>query len=301
MQQNPSVTVICLCYNHADYVIESLNSVTDQDYKNIDLIIIDDASTDNSVLVIEGWLKNYPKITFIKNATNLGNTKSFNKGLIIAKGEYIIDLAADDVLEKNCVTTQLHQFATSTYENVGIVYGNAAMIDENGNFIETYFPIDANGKLIDKRTSGNEYKRILAGGKYAMCTVSSMIKKEVYTALNGYDETLSYEDLDFWIRASRVYNFDFIDEVLLKKRVLHNSMSTHFYKKNSALNHSTYIILRKALALNKTKEEDSALQKRVHHEIINTWQYKNYDLFFKNIGLRIKIAWRKWLKKYSSN
>jgi glycosyltransferase involved in cell wall biosynthesis len=301
MQQNPSVTVICLCYNHAYYVVETLESVLHQDYKNIELIILDDCSTDNSAAIIEQWLVSHPNIPFIKNTINLGNTKTFNIGLQLAKGEYIIDLAADDVLEKNCVTTQLHQFATSTYENVGIVYGNAAMIDENGNFIETYFPIDANGKLIDKRTSGNEYKRILAGGKYAMCTVSSMIKKEVYSALNGYDETLSYEDLDFWIRASRVYNFDFIDEVLLKKRVLHNSMSTHFYKKNSALNHSTYIILRKALALNKTKEEDSALQKRVHHEIITTWQYKNYDSFFKNIGLRIKIAWRKWLKKYSSN
>ena len=294
MQQNPLVTVICLCYNHADYVIESLDSVLQQDYKSIELIILDDCSTDESVAIIEQWLLSHPEIVFLKNKVNLGNTKTFNRGLQLAKGEYIIDLAADDVLEKNCIALQLNQFATSTHDNVGIVYGNVAMIDTNGKFIDTYFPVDTNGKLLEKRTSGDEYKRILSGGKYSMCTVASMIKKEVYDKLQGYDENLAFEDLDFWIRASRLYDFDFIDAIIFKKRVLHNSLGSHFYKKNSALNHSTYIILRKAFVLNKTKEEDAALQKRVHHEIITTWQSKNYSLFLKNIGLRIAIAWRKY-------
>ena len=100
MESNPLVTIICLCYNHSDFVVESLNSVINQDYKNIELIIIDDCSSDNSALVIKQWLKNYPEILFIKNEVNLGNTKSFNKGLQLAKGDYIIDLASDDVLEK---------------------------------------------------------------------------------------------------------------------------------------------------------------------------------------------------------
>jgi glycosyltransferase involved in cell wall biosynthesis len=56
MSQYPLVTVICLCYNHADYVIESLNSVINQDYKNIELIILDDCSKDDSVIIIESWL-----------------------------------------------------------------------------------------------------------------------------------------------------------------------------------------------------------------------------------------------------
>ena len=112
MHQNPLVSVICLCYNHADYVTESLDSVLNQEYKNIEIIIIDDCSTDNSVPVIDEWLQKYPSILFIKNKTNLGNTKSFNKALEIAKGAYIIDFATDDILMPNCITQQIEKFST---------------------------------------------------------------------------------------------------------------------------------------------------------------------------------------------
>ena len=64
MQNTPLVSVICLCYNHEKFVVESLNSVLNQSYSNIELLIADDCSTDNSVLVIEDWLKNHPNIIF---------------------------------------------------------------------------------------------------------------------------------------------------------------------------------------------------------------------------------------------
>ena len=97
MQDKSLVTIICLCYNQEEFVLESLESVISQDYNQIELIIVDDCSTDNSKIVIENWLLNFPQIQFIANNTNLGNTKSFNKALKLAKGKYIIDLAADDV------------------------------------------------------------------------------------------------------------------------------------------------------------------------------------------------------------
>lgn len=59
-----------------------------------------------------------------------------------------------------------------------------------------------------------------------------MVKKTVFDHLEGYDESLVYEDLDFWIRASRIYDFDFIDEVLIQKRVVANSLGSFFFKKN---------------------------------------------------------------------
>jgi glycosyltransferase involved in cell wall biosynthesis len=77
MQDKSLVTIICLCYNQENYVIES-KSVINQDYKLIELIIVDDYSTDNSKSVIEEWLIDYPEIQFIANETNLGSTKSFN-------------------------------------------------------------------------------------------------------------------------------------------------------------------------------------------------------------------------------
>ncbi|MFV5699366.1 glycosyltransferase family 2 protein [Flavobacterium sp. ZT3R17] len=295
MQDNPLVTIICLCYNQKDYVLESLFSAMNQNYPSVQLIIVDDYSTDNSKMVIEKWLVDYPKILFIANETNLGNTKSFNKALKKAKGEYIIDLAADDVLMSNCVTSQINAFKNTIYKNLGIVYGNVALITEKGEFQSYYFPVDNSKKVIKKRTTGDIYMSVLSGGD-SICSVSSMVKKTVFDHLNGYDETLAYEDLDFWIRASRIYDFDFIDEVLMQKRIVTNSLGTDFFKKNDArarkINHSTYLILKKVINLNRTKEEDLAIQKRIHFEIKHCLRNNNYGLLFKNLSLRFLLSLR---------
>lgn len=299
MQNNPLVTIICLCYNHEAYVVESLNSVINQSYPSIELIIVDDCSTDNSKKVITNWLEKNPQIQFIANETNLGNTKSFNKALKLAKGEYVIDLAADDILLPNCVALQVDTFKNSRYKNLGVVYGNVELISENGTFDSYYFPVNEQKKAIENRITGDIYQSVLSGGN-SICSVSAMIKKTVFDRLQGYDETLAYEDLDFWIRASRQYEFDFIDEPLVQKRIVTNSLGSDFFKKKDSrakkINHSTYLILKKAIVLNQTRAEDLAIQKRIHNEIIHTLKINDFGLFFKLIGLRVLLVKRKFFK-----
>lgn len=302
MQNNPLVTVICLCYNHEAFVVESLNSVINQSYPFVELIIVDDCSTDNSKKVIETWIQKNPNIKFIVNETNLGNTKSFNKALQQAKGEYIIDLAADDVLLAECVTNQIKAFNNSVYKNLGVVYGNVELISENGKFNSYYFPVDNQKKVIQNRITGDIYESVLSNF-YSMCSVSAMIKKSVLDHLGGYDESLAYEDLDFWIRASRMFEFDFIDEPIMQKRIVTHSLATNFYKKNDLrakkIDYSTYLILKKGIKLNRSKKEDLAIQKRIHNEIMHCFKNKNYGLVLKNFELRIILAWRKRFKNYA--
>jgi glycosyltransferase involved in cell wall biosynthesis len=292
MQDIPLVTIICLCYNQEDYVLESLFSVINQDYPSVELIIVDDYSIDNSKSVIKKWLIDFPEIQFIANETNLGSTKSFNKALKKAKGEFIIDLAADDVLLPNCVTSQISAFKNTAFKNLGIVYGNVEIITKNGEFDSYYFPVDRFKKVITPRLKGDIYESVLAGGD-CMCSVSAMIKKSVFDYLNGYDETLAYEDLDLWIRASRIYDFDFIDEILIQKRTVENSLGTIFFTKNDAkakkINHSTYLILQKAISLNKTKKENKAVLKRIHFEMILAYKTANKTLLLQYIMLEIKL------------
>lgn len=302
MQNNPLVTVICICYNQESFVIESLNSVINQSYRNIELIIIDDCSTDNSKKTIFSWLEKHPEIPFITNETNLGITKSFNKALQLAKGDYIIDLAADDVLLADCVMSQLNTFKNSPFKNLGVVYGNAELISENGSFVSYYFPINDQKKVIKKRMTGDIYENVLSDF-YSICSVSAMIKKSVLDYLDGYDELLAYEDLDFWIRASRMFEFDFIDKPIMQKRIVTNSLATNFYKKNDSrakkIDYSTYLILKKGIQLNRSKKEDLAIQKRIHNEIMHCLKNKNYRLVLKNLELRLVLAWRKNFKKYT--
>lgn len=288
MQDKALVTIICLCYNQQEFVLESLDSVINQDYKNIELIIVDDCSTDNSKSIIENWLADNPGIPLIANTTNLGITKAFNHALQLANGDYIIDLAADDILVPNCVRLQINAFENSHYKNLGVVYGNAALITEKGLFHSYYFDVGSDKKAIQKRATGDIYQSILAGGN-SICSVSSMIKKTVFDTLNGYDENLAYEDLDFWIRAARVYDFDFIDSILIKKRMVTNSMGSHFYKKKSKINQSTFLILKKAMRLNTSKEENKALLKRVHFEMILAYKNQDFVLLSQYIFLEIRL------------
>lgn len=292
MQNLPLVSVICLCYNHEKFVVESLNSVFNQSYKNIELIIADDFSDDASKRTIENWIKDYPYVIFIANESNLGNTKTFNNALQFAKGDYIIDLATDDVLLPNCIEKQVNTFLNSEQTKLGIVYGNAAIISENNKHLRYYYEVDAEKKALIKPASGDIYMAMLNQSSM-ICSVSSMVKRDVLEELKGYDENLAYEDLDLWIRTSRNYNFEFIDAILVQKREVENSLGNQFYKKfnrrTREINHSSFLVIKKAITLNKTKNENKALLKRLHYEM--TKAYKTFDiwLFIKYIPLEIKL------------
>lgn len=292
MQNLPLVSVICLCYNQEKFIVATLQSVKNQSYKNIELIIADDCSTDNSKKTIENWLINHPNIQFIANETNLGNTKTFNKALQIVKGDYIIDLAADDILLYECVKKQVGAFLNSKVSNVGIVYGNAELISENNSHIRYYYKLNAKKKVLHKPATGDIYLAMLSQSSM-ICSVSSMIKREVLDGLNGYDENLAYEDLDLWIRTSRNYNFEFIDAVLVQKRELENSLGSQFYNKFNSktkkLNYSSYQVIKKAAALNKNKIENKALLKRIHYEMDKAFKTYNFFLFIKYIPLEFKL------------
>jgi glycosyltransferase involved in cell wall biosynthesis len=295
MHKTSLVTVICLCYNHADFVVEALESVLNQTHRNVELIIADDFSTDNSVEVIQNWLKIHSEIPFIINTENLGNTTTFNKCLKITKGAYIIDLAADDVLKPNCITIQLKGFEESAYENLGIVYGNAELITENGIYIADYFPTDATGKCIKQQPTGDIYINLL-NGKTKLCSISALTKRAVFEQLNGYDENLAYEDYDLWIRTARTYSFDFVDEILIQKRMLDNSMFTYLTKKNNKrtrrFNYSTYLILQKVFVLNRDKAEFTAMLTRIHTEMRIAFKTHDFRLLLLYIGLELKVRAR---------
>lgn len=289
MQDAILVTVICSSYNHEKFVKESLQSVLNQTYKNIQIIVIDDYSTDNSIEAIEQITKKHPEIIFIKNQTNLGLTKSITNAMHYAKGEYFIDLAADDLLLPNCIEIQLNTFINSKFKNLAMVYGNAELITEEGNHSSYYFDVNESLKCKTKRPSGDIYSKVISF-ETTICSVSAMYNKAVFDKLNGYDTTLSYEDLDFWIRASRDYNIEFIDEIVMQKRIVSNSLQTTLYTKHNKNSYSTYIILRKAYKLNKNKKEHLALSKRVNFEILNSYRTSNYLLILKNIHLRLLIG-----------
>ncbi len=261
---NPEVTVICTCYNHELFVRESLLSVIRQTYPSIQLIVIDNASTDESRRVIQRFVDEYPRVIFLRNTHNMGLCKAFNQGLGEATGKYVIDLAADDVMSHDRIEKQVRAFE-SLPKDYAVVFSNAAYIDSSDQKLGYHYALGPNGFAQGTVPSGDVYKEILR--RYFICTPTIMIRKSVLMKLGGYDENLSYEDFDFFIRSAHDYKYHYLDEVLMYKRVLDGSLATQFYRVGNSMLRSSWEVCNKAYDLSRSQEEYDLLAGRIREFI----------------------------------
>ncbi|MCS6822508.1 MAG: glycosyltransferase [Microscillaceae bacterium] len=285
------VSVIALCYNHEEYVQEALLSVVEQDFSHFQLIIVDDASQDKSVAEIEYFLqKNQEKLaekyietTFIRNEKNIGNCKSFNKALALATQKYVIDFSTDDILLPQRLKKQV-EMLEKLPNHYAVCFSNAQLISHDKKPLCYHYPINSEGRAIEKIPSGDIYAEILQ--RYFVCTPTMLIKREVLLAIGGYDETLSYEDFDFWIRTARHYHYAYLDEVTTLKRIVKNSLSSHFFQKRPvSFLHSTHKVFAKAIAQN-TPYENQLLAKQIRYYLrlaFFTQTFEYVSLFYAQL------------------
>src|SRR5271166_5069327 len=141
----PTVTVVTPNYNYARYLPQRLDSILAQTYQDFELIILDNASTDNSREVIESYAKN-PRVRAIFNAENNGSTfKQWSLGLSHARGQYVWFAEADDYAEPSLLETLVDRL--DRHPNVGIAFCQSAAVDEDSNVLyncistlDSYFP-----------------------------------------------------------------------------------------------------------------------------------------------------------------
>ena len=264
--QNPLVTVICLCYNHEKYIAESVLSVLGQSYSPLQIIIVDDHSTDGSRAVIVQLLAAHTGLLYLPLARNVGNCAAFNQGLSLAKGEFVIDLATDDVLHVDRIAKQVAAFQALTPQ-YGVVYTDAHFIDNEGNTIDSHKAQLERMGFREPMPEGNVFAALLR--RYTIAAPTMMIRTSVIKALGGYDEQLAFEDFDFWVRSSSVCWYKYLDEPLTLIRKLPTSMSAHIGKKGDRQLHSTYLVCEKAKALAKSAIEKDALIARVAYHTRN--------------------------------
>lgn len=291
----PLVSVICLCYNHERFVREAVESVIHQTYPNIQIILADDASTDGSVSVIRQLKMDYPQIELLLLEQNLGNCKAFNRALKLAKGDYIIDLAADDILLPRRIQKQVDFFINSGKE-YGVVFSNANYIDETGRFIRNHFEYLLKKKFIREVPHGDIFLLVIRA--YFIPSPTVMFRKEIIDQLNGYDENLAYEDFDFWVRSARITLYGYIPEVLTLIRKHRASLSTGWYKVGDKQLHSTYLICLKILKMCKNKEEFESFIMRVRYELRQSVFSHNRNearLFFQLLKSIKKVTIHDWV------
>lgn len=288
----PVVSVICICFNHEDFVQQAINSVLNQAYKNIELIVINNASSDNSHEVITEIISTNPSIKYITFTEPISSTKAFNYGFKQCKGTYLIDFSADDILLEDCIEKQVN-FLTKQTDNVGLIFGNAYHINDYGIRTKPYFEVDEENKVTDLLLHNTNYIRLLSGG-IVMCSVASMFTRKHFELLKGYNEELFFEDLDYWLRLSRLYEIKFLDDLLVEKRFLENSLGNQFHKNDEfsrKINKSLRQIYTESIVRNTSKTENNALLKRIHYSMEQCFKNKQWLelLKFSMIELKCRV------------
>jgi len=272
----PWVTVVCTCYNHAAYVKDALNSVLLQTYSKVELIVVDNCSSDNSVQIIQRYLQEHPSIIFVANSENKGICKAFNEVSRVAKGKYLIDLAADDILMPTRIERQVTVFE-KLGEEYGIVYSNIELIDESG----AHQGFAVSGK---KSPSGDVFASLLE--KHFLPSPSTMFRAFTFHTLGGYNESLLFEDFDYWLRCARHHLFYYDDFVSTQKRVLSSSLSAQFYSITSdRMLESTYATFAWASSHLHSSEERRSFEKGICYYFRQSVWLGHFEVALKFKGL----------------
>lgn len=221
MPSFPLVSIVAINYNNSAYLKETLDSIAAQTYPHIELIVVDDCSTDNSVALIDGWLKGYTgKYKFITHEVNKGVCAACNSGLENAAGKYFSLIATDDAMYPDKTSVQV-ELLESMPEKVAGIYSDADVMDGQGKPIEGGFI--RRHRQFDKIPSGNIYNVLLEKNFIPAMTI--MLRKSVVDELGGYDESLIYEDYDMWLRIARSYEIRYSDYVSCRYRVHQGSLT----------------------------------------------------------------------------
>lgn len=219
--KEPLVSVIMSAYNCEKYIAKSLGSTLNQTYNNVEILLIDDNSTDNTINEIEKVIQGKKNIKFIKNSENLGLTKNLNKLISMAKGEYIARMDADDISDSTRIAKQVQYLIANPEISIVGSYGKY-INDEDEIEEEKIMPID-NAEIIKIMPKVNP-----------IIHPSVMYRKDEIIKIGMYDEKyLKVQDYDLWFRAmSSDLKFHNIPEplILLRRDKNYNKRKSKKYR-----------------------------------------------------------------------
>lgn len=194
----PLVSIIIPSYNHEKYIKETIESIVNQTYKNIELIVIDDGSKDNSVRIIQELSNKYGFIFL--HRPNKGLSGTLNEGIKLSKGKYFAGCASDDIYALDKIEKQVSFMENNP--DYGMCYGKVIKFDEN-----TKTKIE-----IKNPKSGFVFDALLFGT--FIPAVTQFIRKDVFNDIGLFDEKLYIEDWDMWLRIAKKYKIGYVNEYL---------------------------------------------------------------------------------------
>lgn len=303
MEHNiPKISVFCLSYNTGKYILETLASIKDQNFKDFELLISDDASTDNTATLIEAWIKQYEAdfkypIRFHKNETNKGIVASLNLMLQQSKGEYY-SLICDDYWYPQFLE-KLYAVIVPSEESVAFAYTDTYIVDFETKkkweidinpvtLLNQQYPPQQPDDMVQIRKglyrfkSNYIYKAQFVFNPIIAFTV--LVKSKIVKDLGGYDEQFYFEDMPMWFKLNKTYDCLFVDEKLAHyNRHAHNITASKNIKYHKSVLDVYFYFIRK----DRLNKNDSHVKNRIFLEwgtIVAIWKNakaKNGKAFWK--------------------
>lgn len=258
----PKISVVMSVYNSDRYLRESIESILAQTFTDFEFVILDDASSDSSWNIITEYANRDRRVRLFKNEENIGLTKSLNKGLKLARGEFIARQDADDVSLPERLQKQVELLDKS--QEVVLVSCNIDLIDAQGDYIET-----------QQRTCDRDlipwyllFYNHLAGHSQVM------YRQKPVEDLGGYAENYRYsQDYELWSRLVKVGEIAILPDVLLQQRRHDKSISAA-----KQLEQSTYSLSQARHNIKQLLGEELSLEEL--EDLRGFWLGHWYSYFF---------------------
>lgn len=189
----PKISILIATYNRANLLSGAIESVCKQTFQDWEMIIADDASTDDTMRVIIEWQDREPRIKYVRNESNIGIARNSNSGLWQARGEYIAILDDDDRwIDPEKLQKQVKFLDNnSAYVAIG---GGVIVVDGEGHELFRYFKPQTDKKIHNKMLFDNP-----------MANSTTMFRKSAAEKVGWYDESLRYAtDRDFWLKMGAI-------------------------------------------------------------------------------------------------
>jgi glycosyltransferase involved in cell wall biosynthesis len=228
----PTVSIAIPTYNGATHLRQSIESVLGQTFKDFELLIIDDVSTDETWPIVQEYGRLDRRVRTSRNSTRLGLVGNFNRCIDLANGRYICVWHQDDVMMPQNVERKVALLKANP--RVGFVHSNILMIDEEGKVLSEHWERDT---CRDYIMSGQEFfLKMIQPGKNYVCCPAVVARRECYQELGCFRSELYFAcDWEMWMRISLYYDVGCLGEPLMQFRRHKGSESFRIEGTNSEI------------------------------------------------------------------
>ncbi len=283
MNNEKLVSILVASYNQEKYIIDCLESIRHQTYRNIELLIADDCSIDNTYNIAQEWVGKYGeqfnRCESVKNHQNLGIPRNYNSLIKKAKGEYIKLIAADDIILDNGIEIAVEYL--EQHKEATIVFGNSIIIGGNNHYPLTIKGDETLFYSMTPKYGACLVKELLTNDYIAAPTV--MMRIDTITQYGLFREDLAFEDWEYWLRISKCDGIiGYVSSPIVAYRI-HDSSSSHVKKGEQ-----------EEKRFRKTLESE----KRIYKEYQSFVEKKTLNIFWnRRIEICIENNYRKTLKE----